>query len=52
MAKHNQTIRRIYAGELSVFDNFVGLLLRGQKTQKGSRAKLGDDPLEKIATRD
>ena len=29
MVKHTQTIRRKIAGELSVFDHFVGLALKG-----------------------
>ena len=31
MVKHTQTIRRQIAGELIVFDHFVGLALKGLK---------------------
>ena len=34
MVKHTQTIRRQLADELSVFDHFVGLALKGLKHAK------------------
>ena len=42
MAKHNQTIRPTFASELSVFDHFVGLVLKGLKT------KSSDDPFAEV----